>query len=228
MIDSPKDSNTYLQGAYNSLPINFYREAINFIKEGDRICNLGCGIVFKFEREIKKIKKVKITCIDIINIEKKPDFIDDYILQSVEEPFELKNKFNLIYFFELIEHIDKTDMLLINSYKNLVKNGLLIFSFPNLSSIYSRLEILLGLQPHILEVSNILGNFGTGIFGSLNNPKNISIHHIRGITYKGMKELVKYHGFKIEKVIGWEFRMPFLFKRIPSLAPLNIFICRKL
>ncbi len=70
---------------------------------------------------------------------------------------------------------------------NLKDDGLLICSLPNLASIYARIELLLGFQPHVLEVSNVYGNFGTGIFGKLNNPPGVSIHHIRAFTHKAIK-----------------------------------------
>jgi len=221
-----RDNN--LQGGDHILPLGIYKECFNYVNDGDSICNIGSGITFKFEQELLKVKKVKISCIDIIPLNEKPKFIEKYINKEVEKLFYFKNKFDLIFFFELIEHIDKTDILFRNIYNNLKDNSLMIFSFPNLSSIYVRLELLLGFQPHILEISNISGVFGTGIFGKFNNPKKKSIHHIRGITNRGMKELVRYNGFKIEKIVGWEYRLPFLFKKIPCIAPINIFICRKI
>ncbi|GAI38066.1 unnamed protein product [marine sediment metagenome] len=222
------DNNYNIQGGDNILPLGLYKECFNYVNDGDSICNMGSGITFTFEKELLKFKKVKISCIDVIPLNEKPEFIEKYVSKNVEELFYFKKKFDLIFFFELIEHIDNTDILFRNIYNNLKDDALMIFSFPNLSSIYIRLELLFGFQPHILEVSNICGVFGTGIFGNFNNPKRKSIHHIRGITNKAMKELVKYHGFRIEKIIGWEYRVPLLFKKIPCLAPINIFICRKI
>jgi len=145
--------NQVLQGADNILPQEFYRAVLSWVKNGDNILNLGCGLNFNFERMIKKERKVSFTSVDFLPV-KKPSFVDQFIIQNVEKPFSLDKKFDVVTFFELIEHIDKTDILLKNCFNNLKNEGYLIFSFPNLSSIYSRIELSLGYQPHMLEVSN--------------------------------------------------------------------------
>jgi len=216
-----------LQGGDNSLSIELYRLTFPFIKDGDSVLNLGCGFRFIFEESLSEIRNVAITSVDLNCVAKKPSFIKEFIKQSVEDGFLLEKRFDVVTFFELIEHIDKTDILLKNCFNNLKTDGYLIFSFPNLASIYARIELLLGFQPHILEVSNEFANFGTGIFGRLNNKTNKTIHHIRGITHKAMKEVANYHGFKIIKIIGYGHRFKKLFYFFPAIAPVNIFICKE-
>lgn len=216
------------QGGDHCIDAKLYKLALPFIRDNDLILNLGCGFKFIFEESLSKAKNVIITSVDFPYIPEKPPFIKELIKQSVEDEFLLEKKFDVVTFFELIEHIDKTDVLLKNCYKNLKDDGLLIFSFPNLASIYSRIELLLGYQPHLLEVSNEVANFGSGIFGKFNNPKNELIHHIRGITYKAMKELAEYSGFRVLKTIGYDhYHFKRFFKCFPSVAPVNLFVCRK-
>jgi len=217
------------QGGDNLIAEKFYFKVFDYIKEGDKVLNLGCGMQFVFENALASQKKVTITSMDILDLKHHPNVVKRYINQSVEESFEFKTKFDIVTFFELIEHIDNTDTLLDNCYQNLKKGGYLIFSFPNLASIYSRMELLLGYQPHVLEVSNEYANYGTGVFGKMNNPVGESIHHIRGITAKAAKELVAAHNFCLEKVIGYGHHNHFgwLFRLCKNLAPLNIFICKK-
>lgn len=216
-----------LQDGDNNFIRGFYKIALNWIKDGDEILNLGCGQNFNFERLVTDYKKVAFTSVDIQNT-KRPQYVKKFIVQDVEKDFSLEEKFDVITFFELIEHIDNTDVLLRNCYRNLKNNGLLIFSFPNLASLYSRIELLLGYQPHILEISNEKANLGTGIFGRINNPDDNPIHHIRGITHNAMKDMVHFHKFKIIDMIGYEYRLGKIFKHFPSLAPVNIFILKKL
>lgn len=226
-----------LQDGDNNLNRGYYEIILNYVKQGQSLLNLGCGIFFNFEKFLYKKKNIKPVCVDIIDISKlglqKPDCIDDFLIKSVEDEFILENKFDVVTFFEVIEHIDKTDILLKNCFNNLKDDGMLIFSFPNLASIYSRIELMFGFQPHILEISNEQANLGTGILGKLNNPNNKPIHHIRGITNKAMKEMVGFHGFRIEKMFGHsnKFKNSNIFNKIfyymPSLAPANIFVCRK-
>lgn len=215
-----------LQGGNHDLYNSFYELTFGYIKNGDKLLNLGCGIKFNFEKALTKVKQVRIVSCDIINCLAKPDFIAEYINKSAEEKLNLDTKFDVVTFFELIEHIDKTDELLKNCFVNLKDGGYLIFSFPNLASIYARIELLLGFQPHILEVSNVCGNFGTVFFGKHNNP-NSTTHHIRGITHKAMKDMINYYGFEIIKMIGYDWRFKKLFYFFPTVAPVNIFICKK-
>lgn len=221
---SKKMENNLSIGAYSLRNRSFYGEVIKYLKEGDVVLNLGCGNFFRFERLTKKVKDVSFISIDIIKVKEIPDFVDEYIYQSVEEPFKLKKKFDVVTFFELIEHLDKTDILLENCYNNLREGGLLIFSFPNLSSIICRLALLLGYQPYMLEVSNIRPDFGGGLIARMNNPKGIASHHIRGFTYKAMTELIKYHGFTVEKTFSTKYK---LLSYFPSLATEVVFVCKK-
>lgn len=63
--------------------------------------------------------------------------------------------------------------------------------------------------------------------GGINNPQNIPVHHIRGITCKAMKEMLIFNKFRIEKVIGCDHRAKWLFRKTPSLAPVVMFVCIK-
>lgn len=83
----------------------------------------------------------------------------------------------------------------------------------------------MGYQPHILEVSNKYANYGTGAFGKMNNPSDSVLHHIRGITYRGMKELLEANMFKIEKVVGCD--RTGLLKVCPRISSTVLFICKK-
>jgi SAM-dependent methyltransferase len=219
-----------LQGSEAILNTSIYDIAISFLKglkDNISILNFGCGALFSFENHIIDKKKVSFTSMDIVNPKiTNPKNVKKFIRQDIEKPLSLESKYDAVTFFELIEHIDHTDELLKNCYNNLKKGGYLVFSFPNLGSLLGRIELLLGYQPHILEVSNDYANFGTGFFGKRNNAQGITLHHIRGITTGAMKELICYHGFTIEKVIGFDYRLKFL-NPFPQFTAVNIFICRK-
>lgn len=147
-----------------------------------------------------------IDCVDrhrLGKIKKIPENVN-YIQGSVEDRLKLNKKYDFIFCLEVIEHIDCTDVLLANCYDNLKKDGLLFISAPNLASLYTRLELLMGYQPHLLEMSNEHANYGQGIFGRLNNPMDSPVHHIRGITYRAMKEFLKANKFKINKIKGYD------------------------
>lgn len=220
-----KDS---LQSADGIRAEQIYQYAFNHINENDTILNIGCGTLFTFENFSRK-KNVKISCCDMLPADEYSVVPDDvhFFVNDIEEPVLFENKFDVICSFEVIEHIDKTDVFVQNCYNNLKDNGLLILGFPNLASIYCRFELLLGFQPHVLEVSNINGNFGAGVFGRMNNKTNLSIHHIRGITHRAMKEMLQFNKFEILKIYGYDHRIPKLSKHIPSLSTVNVIIAKK-
>ncbi len=205
----------------------YYKLLLPYIKNNDRVLNIGCGAKFNFEKFLKGKRDAIVTGIDIVPVAPEAVVANEYVRQSAEDPFTLKAPFDVVTFFELIEHIDKTDVLLQNCHRNLKEDGYLIFTFPNLSSIYARIELFLGYQPHVLEVSNERANLGMGIFGRYNNPPGDVLHHIRGITYKAMRELVLHHGFVIEKAIGYEYRCEKLFYKFPSLTGVVLLVCKK-
>lgn len=221
----------YLQGGDNDLNRSLYKIALDFIPKNSDVLNLGCGIKFNFEKLLFSEKEIQCTSVDIIDLQKHhirtPNFIKKYVLGDVEYNLNLGNKYDIVCFFELIEHVDKTDNLLKNCFEHLKKEGLLIFSFPNLSSIFARIELLLGFQPHILEVSNEKANLGSGFFGRINNPPGQVLHHIRGITTKAIIDLLKVHGFEIVKIVGYDYRLPIIPRYLPKISPVNIVICKK-
>jgi hypothetical protein len=97
---------------------------------------------------------------------------------------------------------------------------------PNLASLFSRIELLFGYQPHILEVSNEKANFGTGRMGFRNNPPNIPIHHIRGVSYRAMLDMLDFHGFSVISKRGYigKKQMP---KCFTGLGSVILYECKK-
>ena len=111
------------------------RSVIKYIKNGDKILDIGCGdcIFFDF---IRKKADVKMYAYDVVKesleIAKKKGY-------TTCKSLNLKEKFNVITMFEVIEHLDVNQKIeyvkIIN--KILSDNGYLILSFPNVRSILS-------------------------------------------------------------------------------------------
>lgn len=215
------------QGASNMLPDELYKIAASHLRLPSKVANFGCGSHFSFERVVHNLSPETILCsYDITDPQQVPDFLH-YETRDLTQPFCGGSSFDAVTFFELIEHVDQTDMILKNVYNNLKEGGRLIFSFPNLAGLLCRVNLILGYQPHILEVSNLYGNFGAGPIGRLSNPNGTPVHHVRGITLRAMIELVRFHGFAVKKIIPYEFRIGRLPRIFAGLAPVIIMVCEK-
>lgn len=214
------------QGGANTIPAWFYERALQSISRIDSLCNLGSGEVFTVETIAYKLGATSITSYDITQPTCVPPYVD-FRLADVEKKIDFSHSYEVVTFFKVLEHIDRTDVLLRNCYDALTDEGTLVLSFPNLASLFGRIELLLGFQPHVLEVSNEKAIFGAGVFGRLNNPSGECIHHIRGLTYRAVKELLAFHGFQVKHAEGSSFTNPRLFRRVPAIAPQVIIHCSK-
>lgn len=77
-----------------------------------------------------------------------------------------------------------------------------IISTPNLAAVENIIFLLMGLQPPGVFVSDetYVGN----PFNSKHGTRRMNIHpgHLRIFTYRALKELFEFYGFKIEKIMG--------------------------
>lgn len=115
----------------------------------------------------------------------------------------LNGIFDVVVVAEVIEHVVDPDRLLRLSRHLLNNEGFMLIGWPNLASIASRIELLLGFQPHCLEASTRFPLDGTGLMGHLNSPSREVLGHLRGFTVKAMVELLKAHGFSVTSRYGF-------------------------
>ena len=139
-------------------------------------------------------------------------------------------QFDTVVISEVIEHVFDTDFVLGEIYRVLKKSGVLVITAPNLASIVNRLFLLLGYQPVYTEVSSRKSNYG--------NPwrrDGKPAGHIRDFTLRALSDLVRAHGFSIERTASVPIveKQPFaLLERVaglvrPSLGGNTILKCRK-
>lgn len=224
-MDMPSGADGADQGGGNPLPERFYRLAASYIPMGASILNLGSGSHFRFEQTVSSRRPSRVVSIDLVRPPRIPPGVD-FLIADATRPLPIADQFDVVTFFEVIEHVDAGDELLQNCSRMLRPGGRLIFSFPNLASLYGRLELLFGFQPHVLEASDMHANAGTGPMGRANNPTGQSLHHIRGFTQRAMRELIAYHGFHVQAIKGFAFSGPSSIGRVSSLAPQNLFVCQ--
>jgi SAM-dependent methyltransferase len=209
----------------------FYRHLSPLLKRATRVLNLGSGIAFAFEQFVHSLNpRIEIWCVDRLEPRSVPNCVARFVTADIEKDLVSSNWgfFDVVCAFEVIEHVDMTDIVIRNATKLCRPNGVVLISFPNLASVYGRAELLLGLQPHVLEVSNERANFGSGWFGMYNNPTDTPIHHIRGITTRAGRALLKYHGLSISQVIGTSHgQFEWIWRPFPGIAPVNVVVSEK-
>lgn len=223
--------NDHMMGGGRQNVRKYYKDVIDSLPPRPLKClDLGSGIGFSLERMLlshHQEEGITIDCVDRISPDKikgLPDKVN-YFQKSVEDRLDFEEKYDCIFCFEVIEHVDCTDVLVHNCYNNLKDDGLLFISCPNLASLYSRIELLMGYQPHLLEISNEHANYGTGVFGRLNNPNDEVLHHIRGISYRAMRDFLVTNKFKINKAVGCDATN--ILRKCPRIASSVLFICSK-
>jgi 2-polyprenyl-3-methyl-5-hydroxy-6-metoxy-1,4-benzoquinol methylase len=108
-------------------------------------------------------------------------------------------RFDAISFIEVIEHLENPRNALRQTNKLLNDGGKLLLSTPNASGLYSRIRFLL-----------------TGEFSSFDDTLYHSIGHIRPITYWELEKILEESGFRILKVVFYDFT-PFFPKTLGDI-----------
>ncbi len=184
------------------------------IKSKSSMCDLGCGMGFlpKFFGDFVGFQEVYGIDINVerINIASERIKVRRANLENMPLPFP-NNHFDFICSFGVLEHLRFFDNTLKEANRVLKEEGLFLASIPNLGDWVNRIRLLLGLQPHAVQVSQM----------------TTSIDHIHSCTLRTFKELLKENGFIPLKTFGCRaiYRsnriLEFLdvgFSKIPSLS----------
>lgn len=179
--------------------------------DSPRILILGSGIYLGLEREI--FRNAQESTIYSVDQQKGENLIGfrHHVVQAdlnCEKPQHLSDKpFDFIIALELLEHLSDDSIFWQLITENGTAKTTYFISFPNLASIFSRLELLFGLQPHVLEASSVHHVAGMGIGGKFNygsdTLKYLPIGHLRGITRKAFGEICTSQGFEVEAEWGY-------------------------
>ena len=147
--------------------------------------------------------------------------------------------FDAVFAAEVVEHVLDTDHFLDEIYRVLKSGGHLILSTPNLASIHNRLVLLLGYEPF---TNNPSLRFGVGHLREFRTSSDIvpSGDHIRVMTLRSLKQLLRMHSFQIVKISSDGANLPVtslllrilkladtLTSRIPGLSYRVVVLCRK-
>ncbi len=125
-------------------------------------------------------------------------------LCDLNNPLPFDNEtFDVIIASHVIEHLQKTDLFCKEMHRCLKRGGYTIIATPNLAATHEIAALVLGLQPFTAHVSD--ETFG---LGNRFDPKHGVKHqatessHLRCFTLGALRDLLQYHGFKVEKIVG--------------------------
>ncbi len=119
-------------------------------------------------------------------------------------PFE-NDFFDFVYCGDVIEHVFNPSHLLDEANRVTKPGGFLLLTTPNLASWYNRLILLMGYQPFETAASLSHPRAGKIRAGALSNAHSVSDlggEHIRVMTLKALKDLLKIHNYQILKIEG--------------------------
>ncbi len=198
----------------------FVRQQIQNIGTDARILDAGCGegvLVEDF-----RLQGYQIDGLDM-------NYESQYVLRGsvLSMPYDSES-FDMVLFLDVFEHLAYTDQLiaLTELRRVLRKGGQFIASIPNLAHWNSR--------------------FRMAFLGQLDRT-DIETNHIGERPFSENRQILQKAGFEIEKIKGITLTVPFIYRRIicrrpsrfrwlhdlmepiaiPSLAMINIFVCRK-
>lgn len=148
-------------------------------------------------------------------------------VQSIcdEIPAESVGQFDLVLFFEVLEHLVDTDSAVIHLRQLLKSGGWLVLSTPNLAGWIDRLSLLVGMQPHASEVSFVPYRFGNPLVRKMvpHGPRDTAAGHLRLFTLRALREFLLWHGIRPVRVGGcvnhsFDFITPLFARWWPGLA----------
>jgi SAM-dependent methyltransferase len=196
-----------LLSLYDSVERENRRVILSMVEENRnaRILDCGCN-----DGGFTKLLAEKVGTTDIHGIE----FIDEsaqlaegkgirVYRANLNDRFPLEDEtFDFVHANQVIEHLYETDGFIKEIYRVLRKGGYAIISTNNLAGFYNIISLVLGKQPFPAHISNevILGNSLDPKHGVKHGSKGTV--HYRVFAYAALRELLAYHGFKIETYVG--------------------------
>lgn len=197
----------------NTINLLRLKKIASYVGSGKRVLDIGCydGSIAKF------IKKNGNTVIGVdiaqtaVKMAKK-NGIEAYVCDVEENNFPKQiGDFDVVVAAEIIEHIFDPDAFLEKVKKILKRKGSLILTTPNLAGIGSRISLMLGRLPWMIENDLLPGKSG----------------HIRYFTLAELEKLLNRRGFSVSSFTTDSFgveniTVPFLDKLFPTLGRILI------
>lgn len=191
-----------------------------------KLLDIGCGEfapIYKYKKKDDSYHAVDY----FKSIKGKKDKYFKIDLNSEPLNKKIKEKYDVIFCGEVIEHLYSTDDLLDEIKKLMHEDSILILSTPNLAYYLNRILLLLGISPLFIENSSEqkLGRR----FKKLGQG-NLTEGHVKVFTYGALLDLFKIKKLRVEKIISlpvWGFFPDKIITKVShSLSPDNIYILK--
>jgi 2-polyprenyl-3-methyl-5-hydroxy-6-metoxy-1,4-benzoquinol methylase len=178
------DSTLINSGDYSN---SLNREVFGEIHEGSKCLDVGCW-TGNLGNALIKEKKCVVDGIDVkvdvLNKAKKNGYRNTYLINFNNEQVDfkqLKQKYDVIIFADILEHLVNPDFVLKSLINNLTLGGKIIISLPNVAFLLNRILLL-------------FGSWNYREFGTLDKT------HLRFYTISSLKRMVANTGLEIEAV----------------------------
>jgi len=169
-----------------------YKKAVLSLLERDEaavVLDLGCGNSKRLTRRvIKTVGAVGAFGVDLKGYDEEGlSVVASDLNDGIPFPAD---RFDVVVASQIIEHLRNTDGFLKEIKRVLKPTGYAVISTPNLAAWHNILHLLLGKQPPVATVSDDMF------------PENEAHGHLRVFTKSELIKLLRFHGFRIEKVAG--------------------------
>jgi SAM-dependent methyltransferase len=131
-----------------------HEQSMPFVKNAKSILEIGCGAGAFLKTIQQRLPENEITGLEITTDADKEPFI---LNESIEEhALQNEEKYDLVCFYQVLEHISNPNSFLHEAIKVLKKGGILIISVPNNNTIFlhNNREAYLNFPPHHMGLWN--------------------------------------------------------------------------
>lgn len=176
---------------------------IELTGNGKKVLDIGCSTGY-ICRELAKNDCV-VTGIDADreSLDKAKKYCKKVIVADLDKDVPiLKEKYEVILFSDVLEHLKNPESVLMKFKENLSKDGHIIVSLPNIANLYVRVLLL-------------FGRFDYNEKGGI-----LDCGHLRFFTVKTAKKLLEKSGFRIKKVYASPIPLPLITSSISMGRPL--------
>lgn len=158
---------------------------IELIEPCDKLLDIGCWDGYIMQQIIQKKKAKKVVGVDnskpAVEMGKK-NGLDILYVASADQKLPFKNNsFDAVTATEVIEHLYDTNSFVKEVYRVLKPGGQFIVTTPNLASVGSRICLLFGITPWMMETQLTPATSG----------------HIRYFTFSTLEKLASIYSFAL-------------------------------